>query len=118
MKSHFKRGDIVLVRFPFTDLSSTKVRPALVISSFKEDYIIIGIFSRQPSYKNLTATWVLISRNSKDFASTGLKKTSILKAEKITIVHRSVIHKKLGRFSQNLMNNVEKALKRALQLEG
>ena len=29
----FKRGDVVLVPFPFSDLSTTKVRPAVVVSS-------------------------------------------------------------------------------------
>ena len=29
----FQRGDIVLIPFPFTDLSATKTRPAVIISS-------------------------------------------------------------------------------------
>jgi hypothetical protein len=31
--SNYLRGDVVLVRYPFTDLSRAKVRPALVIST-------------------------------------------------------------------------------------
>jgi mRNA interferase MazF len=101
--SKYQRGDVVLVKFPFTDLASSKVRPALVISSLREDCIIIGIFSRKPSRKKLPPTWLLLPEDSKDFAETGLKKTSVLKAEKIAVVHHSVIHGKLGRFSDSLV---------------
>jgi len=43
-----KRGEIWLVRFPFSDLSSAKLRPALVWAIHGEDVILIGIFSRIP----------------------------------------------------------------------
>ena len=112
--SKYQRGDVVLVRFPFTDLSSSKFRPALVISSFREDYIIIGIFSRRLSRKKLPGTWLLIPEESEDFFSTGLKKTSVLKAEKIATVHYSVIERKLGKFSKSRIQQVEQVLLKAL----
>ena len=51
--TRYRRGDIVLVSFPFTDLSSSKRRPALVISpdSFNEqgqDVVLIAITSQEP----------------------------------------------------------------------
>jgi mRNA interferase MazF len=44
-----KEGIIVLVPFPFTDLSATKVRPAVVLStkSMKSDIIVAFISSKQ-----------------------------------------------------------------------
>ena len=44
-----ERGEIWLVRFPFTDLSSTKLRPAVVWAVFGEDAIVVGVFSRVPA---------------------------------------------------------------------
>jgi mRNA interferase MazF len=79
--SSYQQGDIVLVHFPFTDLTSAKLRPALVVSSVGEDLIIVGIFSRIPGA--FKATWVLIDEKSSYFPGTGLKKTSLLKAEKL-----------------------------------
>ena len=35
VKRNVKRGSIVLIRYPFTDLSSSKVRPALIITPNK-----------------------------------------------------------------------------------
>ena len=51
--TRYRRGDIVLVSFPFTDLSSSKRRPALVVSPdpFNEqgqDVVLIAITSQEP----------------------------------------------------------------------
>ncbi len=78
-------GEVWLVRFPFTDLTTTKQRPAFVIATHGEDIIVAGIFSRVPA--KLRATWVLIDDEQIGFEQTGLKKSSILKAEKIAVIH-------------------------------
>ncbi len=46
----FKKADIVIIRFPFSDLSNTKKRPALIISNNKVnitgDYLMVQITSK------------------------------------------------------------------------
>lgn len=108
-----ERGEVWLVRFPFSDLSSTKRRPALVLAVHGEDSIVLGIFSRVPS-GSLRKTWVKIEDGHPAFPQIGLKKTSLLKAEKIAVVHESVFQRKLGDLPPDLMARVEEALKRAL----
>ncbi len=110
-----KRGDIWLLRFPFTDLSSSKVRPAIIISVHGEDLIVLGIFSRLPS-GTARDTWVIVDKSSPDFAQTGLMKTSLIKAEKIAVIHESILRRKLGRLPKTLMDKVDVALKKALEL--
>ncbi len=110
-----ERGEVGLMRFPFTDLSSTKLRPAVVWAVFGEDAIVIGVFSRVPA-KPLRETWVLIEEGGQGFAQTGLAKTSVVKAEKLAIVHCSVLQRRLGRLSSGLMSRIEMALRKALYL--
>lgn len=110
-----RRGEIWLVRFPFTDLAATKVRPALVVAVHGEDAIVVGIFSRLPA-GTTRSTWVQLPDTDADFARTGLKRSSLLKAEKIAVIHRSVLVRKLGTLSPRLLKQVEPALKRALRL--
>ncbi|WP_217359453.1 type II toxin-antitoxin system PemK/MazF family toxin [Anabaena sp. UHCC 0204] len=51
-----------------------------------------------------------------DFIKTGLKKTSLIRADKIATVHNSVFHKKLGILPSYLFNLVEIALKKSLNI--
>ena len=107
-------GEVWLVRFPFTDLTTTKQRPAFVVATHGEDIIVAGIFSRVPA--KLRATWILIDDQESGFGQTGLKKSSILKAEKLAVIHESVFQRKLGKLPADFMDNVQTALKKALLL--
>lgn len=52
-------GEIWLVRFPFSDLTSAKLRPAVILAIHREEVIIVGIFSKIPT-GSLQNSWVLI----------------------------------------------------------
>ena len=108
-------GDVVLLSFPFTDLQSSKVRPGLVLTKKGEDIIILGIFSNVP--ENLQASWIKIDEVNETFSQTGLKKASIIKTEKIAVIHQSLIRKKLGHLPSKLMEQVKQTLRRTLHLD-
>ena len=82
-------GEIWLIRFPFSDLTAAKLRPALILTIHREEVIILGIFSKIPA-GGLQNSWVLIRDNDAQFAQTGLKKTSLIRADKIATVSTSV----------------------------
>ena len=109
-----KRGEVWLVRFPFTDFTSSKLRPALVIATHGDDVIALGIFSRIPP--TTVQTWVIIEDQHPEFSKTGLKKTSVLRAEKIAVIHESVLYKKLGVIPADIVSQVQVALKKALHI--
>ncbi|MDD1699814.1 MAG: hypothetical protein LUQ04_03355 [Methanoregula sp.] len=66
------KAKIVLVHFPFTDNTATKLRPALVIHESVQDAIVAFISARVPSH--LTDSDLLISADHPSFSETGLKK--------------------------------------------
>jgi mRNA interferase MazF len=110
-----KPGEIWLVTFPFTDLTSAKVRPALVLAAHQQDLIILGIFSKIPA-SVLSETWVLIEESHPNFQQTGLKKSSLLRTEKIANVHQSVFQKRIGSLPSELLQRSQSALKKSLNL--
>jgi len=73
------KGKIVLVPFPFTDLSRTKLRPALVLVERERDCVVAFISSKIPD--ELTSTDILVSEDHAEFPTTGLKKTSVVKLD-------------------------------------
>ncbi|WP_341529737.1 type II toxin-antitoxin system PemK/MazF family toxin [Nostoc sp. UHCC 0302] len=110
-----KTSEIWLVRFPFSDLTSTKLRPALILAVHREELIILGIFSKIP-VGELGETWVLISSTYPQFSQTGLKKTSLIRADKIATVNESVFERQLGNLPSDILTLVQEALKKSLNI--
>lgn len=112
----YKSGDIILVNFPFTDLVSSKVRPAVVITIKGEDAIILGIFSKIP--EKIMDSWFVIDEGTEYFTKTGLKKRSVIKTEKIAVIHSSIIKRPLGSLPKDIFKIIKAKLKKTLELEG
>jgi mRNA interferase MazF len=107
-------GDVVLVRFPFTDLTTAKLRPAVVIATHGDDLTIAGIFSGpQPPRE----TWISLNSQDPTFSQTGLKTTSVIKAERIAVIEQSIVVRKLGSLPPSHMEQLKKAVKLSLNLE-
>ena len=93
----FKRGDVVLIAFPFTDLTTTKMRPALILSSdtFNQSHldIILVAITSQVSKKVLPFDH-LLSPEDQNYA--GLPKPSLVKLGKVVTIDQRLVRKKLG----------------------
>ena len=105
----YKFGDVVLVPFPFTDQSSSKRRPAVVISSaaYHADHInliLMGISSQVGGVPR--AGEVVIT----DWQQAGLIGPSVVKAVMTTIESKLVI-RKLGTLAEADRDRVEQAMR-------
>ena len=110
-------GTIVLLPFPFTDLSSAKVRPTLVISDVNEENIIVAfISSKLPA--NVRSTDFIISKSQSYFAALGLKKGSVIKCEKIMTLSKSILLGEIGKLPQDVFQKeIKSRLKIAMKLD-
>ncbi len=111
-----KRGDIILVPFPFTDLTSSKIRPAIIVSPNPQREDIIIAFISSVVSKPVGNTEFLLVSNHPDFAATGLKKDSIFKMNKLLTIHNALILRRLGKISPAIQEELDNLLKRALGL--
>jgi mRNA interferase MazF len=94
------KGKIVLVNFPFTDLSATKLRPALILHESDEDVIALFISSRvslRPALSDL-----VISEENPAFATTGLKVASVIRFDKIATLSRNLVLGEIGEITPPL----------------
>ena len=107
----YKRGSIILVPFPFTDLSSSKLRPALVISN--EDMTgedIIAIFISSIAVKPAHDLDVFIKKGDQGFQETGLKADSLFKCGKIATLDRKIIIGQIGSLPSPYQARIDKNL--------
>ena len=111
-----KRGDIVLVPFPFTDLSKEKVRPAVVIS-VKNDIDVSVAFISSMIPQESTATDFVLSESNPDFSVAGLKRSSVFKMNIVITLERPKILRRLGKVSPSIQKELDIRCKLAFGIQ-
>ncbi len=111
------RGDIVLVPFPFTDLTGQKVRPAVIVSPdpIGKDIILAFITSVVPS--PLLSTDFLLEKSHPEFHLTGLRPASVFRMAKLGTLHRSLILRRLGKVGPQIQQDLDQRLEKAIGLQ-
>ena len=99
---------VVLVPFPFDDLSGTKVRPAVCLTDEIGPYkhIVIAFITSQGS-KAAEGSDIAILPGSPDFAATGLKVPSAIRLHRLITIPVSLIQRELGILAPVLQTEVE-----------
>ena len=110
----FGRGDVVLVPFPYAELTATKTRPALIVSgsafaSAEGRITVAGITSNVAAHRNAT------SHSLADWARAGLKRPSVVTSWLATISPR-LVQFRVGRLTTRDLRGVERRLQTALEL--
>jgi mRNA interferase MazF len=90
-----ERGDLLLVPFPFTDLSTTKRRPVLAVTAADNygDFIAIPVTSRPQAEHGLPLA-------ATDMLTGTLPAASWIRTNRIVTLNASLVVKNLGRISE------------------
>ena len=99
--ARFVKGDVVVVPFPFSDLSQSKRRPALIIASFEDDDAILC----QITSKAIKDSYA-ISIDGTDFASGSLRQRSNVRPNRLFTADRHIILYRVGNIKKEKMVQV------------
>ena len=97
----FVKGDVVIIPFPFTDLTGSKKRPAFVIANLPGDDILIC----QITSKSKSDSFAL-SIESYDFISGGLPIDSFIRPNKIFTANKNIILSVAGHLCEKKIHDV------------
>ena len=105
------KSKIVLVPFPFDDLSGAKVRPAVCLTEpigSNRHVVIAFITSALPD--DPLSTDIVIKDTHSDFRKTGLRVTSVIRLHRLTTVTTRIIHRELGRLPDDIRAGTDREL--------
>jgi len=109
----YRQGDILLIPIPYSDLTSNKKRPVLVLSNDDyntktEDIIVAAITS------NITSKEYSILISNKDMQEGNLHVNSCIRVDKIYTLSQSIVIKKFGAVKPEIINNVKEKLRKLI----
>lgn len=104
-----RAGSLVTVSLPFTDLSATKRRPALVLIVHGEDLVVCAVTSKVSRRRDA------VPLDQRGMAEGRLPKRSEVRPLKLFTIHRALVHSLVGRVSHEALGRVVALLVSALR---
>lgn len=99
--ARFVKGDVVVVPFPFSDLTQAKRRPALVIAALQGDDLILCQITSQ-----IISDRYAIPIENTDFSEGGLNQNSNIRPNRLFTADDKIILYKVGRLNTDKLNEV------------
>ncbi|MBD2772922.1 type II toxin-antitoxin system PemK/MazF family toxin [Iningainema tapete] len=105
------KGKVVLVSFPFDDLSATKVRPTVCLTNpiGLNLHIILALITSRIS-TDLIETDIILDHNHPDFANSGLHKPSTIRLDHLITLRKSMVQRELGTLSLETQEQIAEKL--------
>ena len=106
-----KAGQVVLFKFPNTDLNVSKLRPALLLAKLPGDYDdwLICMISSQ-IHQCIEGFDEIIKPGSPDFIRSGLKTASVIRIARIAVVANDILLGSIGEISPELLKRIRSKL--------
>lgn len=107
----YSEGDIVLIRYPNTDGSQGKRRPAVLVKRVGNnfgDWIVCMVSTRL--HQCIEGLEVVITAEEPDFSATGLRADSLLRTSRLAVVSESIFELELGKLSPQRLREVKERL--------
>jgi mRNA interferase MazF len=106
------RHKVVLVPFPFDDLSATKVRPAVCLTDpvGPHRHVVLAFITSQISSQPLDTDLLLDSRGE-EFAATGLRVSSTLQLHRLMTASTALIRRQLGHLAPEMQAEIADRLR-------
>ena len=95
------KGSVVTIPFPFSDLSGSKRRPALIVADWGDADVILAQIT-SVAHKDIFA----VDLNDKDFSNGGLKKESFVRPNKLFTADKTIFLKLVGILSNQKMKEI------------
>lgn len=104
-----KKGDIVLVSFPFSDLSGSKLRPAIILIAGVTD-VTVCFITTQMHWKEEFDIPLIPSYDN------GLKKISLLRISELSTIDKDLILGRIGILEKKYLSLLNENLIKVFQL--
>jgi mRNA interferase MazF len=103
-------GQVVIVHFPFSDLTASKLRPAVVLAEAgRGDWILCQITSK--SYSDSRA----VPLDAADFAQGSLRLASYVRPGKLFTAHSSLVANQVGELQPGKFSAIRDAVVQMIQ---
>ncbi len=114
-----QRGDIVLVNYPYTSGTGSKLRPALVVQPDRNNQRLTNVILAPittTTHRQGEPTQFFIDITTAEGQVAGLRHASVVTCENLSTVAQTLVKRRLGRLPDAAMQTVNDCLKAALGL--